>query len=103
MGRSTARRATAGLLDLDPSSPWTDHYLKRRYKRLDPVIAQSHGCNEPFHWGLESGELLLSAAQKQFFDVASVFGINCGFTNGRTAVCDGSGSHFIPGSFSRRD
>lgn len=30
---------------------WTDHYLRRRYERFDPVIVEALARSEPFEWG----------------------------------------------------
>src|SRR5690242_16747033 len=30
---------------------WTDHYLRSRYERIDPVIARALQSPEPFQWG----------------------------------------------------
>lgn len=72
-------RSLAALISTYPV-PWTDHYLKEHYERLDPVILSAHERSEPFHWGLGSGDLTISRRQERFFDEASAFGINCGFT-----------------------
>ena len=32
---------------------WTDHYLRERYERVDPVIVEALTTTEPFEWGLE--------------------------------------------------
>ncbi|MPZ31475.1 MAG: LuxR family transcriptional regulator [Rhodospirillales bacterium] len=60
--------------------PWSAHYLKNHYERLDPVIRRALQVTEPFEWGngIESGEL--SDAQRQLFEEAARFGIRYGFT-----------------------
>jgi DNA-binding CsgD family transcriptional regulator len=67
---------------------WTAHYLRNRYERLDPVIAQALSSPEPFDWGLEVAPTRLSRPQQQLFDEAASFGIRCGFT---IPVHDGRG------------
>lgn len=60
--------------------PWTAHYLKNHYERLDPVIRRTLQVTEPFEWGngIESGKL--SNAQHQLLEEAATFGIRYGFT-----------------------
>lgn len=72
-------RSLAALISTYPT-PWTDHYLREHYERLDPVILSAHARSEPFHWGQGSGDIATTRRQEQFFDEASAFGINCGFT-----------------------
>jgi LuxR family transcriptional regulator, activator of conjugal transfer of Ti plasmids len=59
---------------------WTDHYLRERYERLDPVIAEALATPEPFEWGQEFDSRRLSKSQCALLDEAACFGIRCGFT-----------------------
>jgi LuxR family transcriptional regulator, activator of conjugal transfer of Ti plasmids len=67
------------LISTYPST-WTAQYLKNRYERFDPVIAQALGDTEPFQWGLNSRASHLSRPQRELFEDAAGFGIACGFT-----------------------
>jgi LuxR family transcriptional regulator, activator of conjugal transfer of Ti plasmids len=60
--------------------PWTAHYLKNHYERLDPVIRQALHVTEPFEWGSSIESKELSDAQRQLFEEAARFGIRYGFT-----------------------
>ena len=59
---------------------WTDHYLRQRYERLDPVIVMALATAEPFEWGHEFPSQRLSKPQCALLDEAAQFGICCGFT-----------------------
>lgn len=59
---------------------WADHYLRERYERLDPVIAEALATPEPFEWGQEFDSQRLSKSQCALLDEATCFGIRCGFT-----------------------
>ena len=59
---------------------WTDHYLRERYERVDPVIVEALASPEPFEWGQEFASQRLSKAQYALLDEAAQFGIRCGFT-----------------------
>lgn len=67
---------------------WTSHYLRSRYERIDPVIAQALQNPEPFQWGIGSPWRFKSHAEQQLFDEASQFGIRFGFT---VPIHDGRG------------
>jgi LuxR family transcriptional activator of conjugal transfer of Ti plasmids len=58
----------------------TDHYLRERYERLDPVILEALATSEPFEWGQEFESQRLSKSQCALLDEAACFGIRCGFT-----------------------
>jgi hypothetical protein len=60
--------------------PWTAHYLKNHYERLDPVIRRALQVIEPFEWGNSVEAAELSDAQRQLFEEAAKFGIRYGFT-----------------------
>lgn len=59
---------------------WTDHYLRERYERVDPVIVEALAFPAPFEWGQEFAAQHLSKAQYALLDEAAQFGIRCGFT-----------------------
>lgn len=67
------------LISTYPQS-WTSHYLHSRYEKIDPVIHQSRGSQEPFNWDAQGADLELSTQQRQLMDEATQFGIHCGFT-----------------------
>jgi LuxR family transcriptional activator of conjugal transfer of Ti plasmids len=67
---------------------WTSHYLRNRYERIDPVIAQALQSPEPFQWGIGFPSRFSSLAQQQLLDEASQFGIRFGFT---VPIHDGRG------------
>lgn len=67
---------------------WTSHYLRSRYERIDPVIAQALQSPEPFQWGASLPSPLSSPEQQRLFDEASQFGIRTGFT---VPIHDGRG------------
>ena len=59
---------------------WTDHYLRNRYDKVDPVIAGSMKNAWPFEWGIGLSPKPLTKAQSCLLDEAAEFGIRCGFT-----------------------
>jgi LuxR family transcriptional regulator, activator of conjugal transfer of Ti plasmids len=59
---------------------WTDHYLRNRYERFDPVIVEALANSEPFEWGLGISPKSLSKLQLGLLEEAAQFGIRCGFT-----------------------
>lgn len=59
---------------------WTIHYLRSRYERIDPVIAQALQSPEPFQWGTGSSSPSSSPEQQRVLDEAAQFGIRTGFT-----------------------
>jgi LuxR family transcriptional regulator, activator of conjugal transfer of Ti plasmids len=67
---------------------WTDHYLRQRYERVDPVIIEALATSEPFEWGHELAPRHLRRPQRLFLDEAAQFGIRCGFT---VPIHDGRG------------
>jgi DNA-binding CsgD family transcriptional regulator len=67
---------------------WTSHYLKSRYERIDPIIAQAIQCPDPFLWGSSFPTPFGSPEQQRLFDEASQFGIRTGFT---VPIHDGHG------------
>ncbi|TGS43730.1 MULTISPECIES: LuxR family transcriptional regulator [unclassified Mesorhizobium] len=62
------------------SQQWTSHYLHSRYEDVDPVIQRARRRQETFRWDAHGGDLDLSAAQRQFMDEATQYGVRCGFT-----------------------
>jgi len=86
--------ALPGALDSAPRlistypGKWTSHYLRSRYERIDPVIAQALQTPEPFQWGIGFPSRFTSPAQQQLMDEASQFGIRLGFT---VPIHDGRG------------
>lgn len=73
------RKNPVTLISTYPSQ-WTDHYLASHYETLDPVIRTSRQSIEPFEWGCETNQSVLTPRQRAFFGEASEFGIRCGFT-----------------------
>lgn len=71
-----------GLPELISTYPvaWTDHYLRQRYERLDPVIVKALATIEPFEWGQEFPSQRLSKPQCALLEEAACCGIRCGFT-----------------------
>jgi len=67
---------------------WTDHYLRRHYERVDPVISKVLATPEPFEWGPELAPRSLPEPQRLLLDEAAQFGIRCGFT---VPIHDGRG------------
>lgn len=57
---------------------WVEHYIKSRYHRLDPVIANLAARRDPFRWEVERA--VTSPRLRQFYDEASFFGIKAGLT-----------------------
>ncbi|SEE64660.1 DNA-binding transcriptional regulator, CsgD family [Rhizobiales bacterium GAS188] len=72
-------RSQPHLISTYPTT-WTEHYLRRNYERLDPVIIQAIGETEPFAWGPEIGSSRLSNPQRELFEEAAKFGVRYGFT-----------------------
>ncbi|TIU72455.1 MAG: LuxR family transcriptional regulator [Mesorhizobium sp.] len=60
--------------------PWTSHYLRSGYEKIDPVIHRARSRRETFSWNAGTGELGLSKVQQEFMDEAMQFGIRRGFT-----------------------
>jgi DNA-binding CsgD family transcriptional regulator len=58
---------------------WTDHYFRRRYHDIDPVVAQMRDSLLPFIWDGEQMGRRGSDEQRRFFGEATEFDINCGF------------------------
>ena len=59
---------------------WTEHYLRQRYERFDPVIVKALTTPEPFEWGHGLSPKSFSTAQYELLEEAAQFGIRCGFT-----------------------
>lgn len=59
---------------------WTDHYLRNRYERFDPVIVEALANSMPFEWGLGISSKSVSKLQQGLLEEAAQFGIRCGFT-----------------------
>jgi LuxR family transcriptional regulator, activator of conjugal transfer of Ti plasmids len=59
---------------------WTQHYLRHRYERFDPIILHALSQPEPFGWGLEIEQPPTSKRQQQLLAEAATFGIRHGFT-----------------------
>lgn len=74
------RRGEAPRLISTYPIAWTDHYLRKRYERVDPVIVEALAYPEPFEWGQEFSSQRLSKTQYALLDEAAQFGIRCGFT-----------------------
>jgi DNA-binding CsgD family transcriptional regulator len=74
------RRATRPQIIASYPAAWVSHYLKRRYHRLDPVIAMARRRVEPFVWDDCVGANTRSGGAGDFFAEAAEFGIRCGFT-----------------------
>jgi DNA-binding CsgD family transcriptional regulator len=75
--RSTASKP--GLISNYPIG-WTDHYLRNRYDKSDPVIAHAQASQCPFHWGADVGSFEACSQGEQLFEEAAAFGIRSGFT-----------------------
>ncbi|TPI13117.1 LuxR family transcriptional regulator [Mesorhizobium sp. B4-1-3] len=60
--------------------PWTTHYLRSAYEKLDPVIVLARSRQDPFSWHADGGDLGWSARQQELMEEARQFGIHCGFT-----------------------
>jgi LuxR family transcriptional activator of conjugal transfer of Ti plasmids len=73
------RESTAQVISNYPSA-WTSHYLQNHYERFDPVIVRALGDPEPFKWGLGLEAMAPSNLQRELFEEAARFGIQCGFT-----------------------
>ncbi|WP_352994912.1 autoinducer binding domain-containing protein [Mesorhizobium sp. M0904] len=41
---------------------WTSHYLHSQYEKMDPVIHQARGTQEPFNWDAHGADLKRDAA-----------------------------------------
>ncbi|MEY9981486.1 LuxR family transcriptional activator of conjugal transfer of Ti plasmids [Bradyrhizobium yuanmingense] len=59
---------------------WTEHYLRRHYERIDPVVSQATRHTRPFRWGLGFGPPVRSRNERELFEEAAGFGIRYGFT-----------------------
>ena len=59
---------------------WTDHYLRHRYSRLDPVIEMAARSSEPFIWDENAYRRNLTKSQREFFEEARAHGITAGLT-----------------------
>lgn len=59
---------------------WVQHYVSRRYYKIDPVLAQICTTLMPFLWDNQTGGSCASREQQQLFDEAQQFGITCGFS-----------------------
>lgn len=59
---------------------WTDHYLKSRYDKLDPIIEVAGRATEPFFWNDGALHRLLTKPQQAFFEEAKGYGIAAGLT-----------------------
>jgi LuxR family transcriptional activator of conjugal transfer of Ti plasmids len=75
-----SRRGDAPELISNYPVKWTDHYLRKHYERVDPVIVEALTATEPFQWGQELTTKRLSKPQCALLDEAAQFGIRCGFT-----------------------
>jgi LuxR family transcriptional activator of conjugal transfer of Ti plasmids len=75
-----SRRCDAPKLISNYPVEWTDHYLRQKYERLDPVIVNALATSEPFEWGQEFPGRHLSKRQCVLLDEGAQFGIRCGFT-----------------------
>lgn len=73
------QRSAPSLISNYPDA-WTEHYLARRYDRLDPVIGTAARTMEPFEWGPDLRVGCHSAGRAEFFTEAAEFGIRFGFT-----------------------
>lgn len=74
------RRATRPQIIASYPPAWVAHYVKRRYHRLDPVIAMARLRPQPFIWDDCVGVRARSGRTADFFAEAAQFGIRCGFT-----------------------
>ena len=59
---------------------WTAHYVRRRYHRLDPVVAIARDRGVPFAWDDRVSFDARGPRTQDFFAEAAAFGIRCGFT-----------------------
>jgi len=73
-------RRTNPTLISNYSPTWTQRYFDLHYARLDPVISAARASIDPFLWCPEAEQTGLSAAQREFFEEARIFGIRTGFT-----------------------
>ncbi|WP_436798470.1 LuxR family transcriptional regulator [Mesorhizobium ventifaucium] len=60
--------------------PWTAHYLRNEYQRVDPVIMRARLADCPFRWGSDLRGVEISQVQQRLFVEAAEFGICCGWT-----------------------
>jgi DNA-binding CsgD family transcriptional regulator len=74
------RRGEAPRLISTYPVEWTDHYLRQRYERFDPVVVDALARPEPFEWGLDLGRKALSKPEGCLLEEAAQFGIRYGFT-----------------------
>ncbi|WP_287093719.1 autoinducer binding domain-containing protein [Mesorhizobium sp.] len=60
--------------------PWTAHYLRNQYQRVDPVILRARVADSPFRWESDLRGFEISEVQQKLFVEAAEFGICCGLT-----------------------
>jgi LuxR family transcriptional regulator, activator of conjugal transfer of Ti plasmids len=68
---------------------WGDHYLKKAFERIDPVVARSHAADGAFFWGEGTDVYSVDNASRNMFGEAAQFGIR----NGVTVPIRGPGKH----------
>lgn len=61
-------------------APWTTHYLRNQYQKIDPVIMRARFAECPFRWGSDLRGVEISQVQQRLFVEAAEFGICCGLT-----------------------
>ncbi len=59
---------------------WTQHYLEKKYDRIDRILQVSLGSSMPFNWDHDQVVHGRSGAQQRFFDEAEDAGIVYGVT-----------------------
>ena len=59
---------------------WTDHYLRSKYERFDPVIVRADLEINPFDWKKDSARKGDDEQTWRFFNEAAAFGICSGIT-----------------------
>lgn len=67
---------------------WVEHYVRKHYVRIDPIVKRALESPEPFQWGLDHCPQQITPAQREFLNEASEFGIRLGFT---VPIHDGHG------------
>ncbi|RWJ58989.1 MAG: LuxR family transcriptional regulator [Mesorhizobium sp.] len=60
--------------------PWTAHYLRNQYQRVDPVIMRARLAERPFQWECDLRGVETSKVQQRLFAEAAEFGICSGLT-----------------------